>query len=304
MATQQSWTWMTPAALAVVALLSLTGCGADSPPVLDAPPQPTVSVPETPAAPPSVPVPDAVEPNPPASYTPAVPAAVATTEAGYLVDRCVPESLWEHVTSLTTSDGVRLSALVLGSGPDGVVLSHEQGYDICSFLDLGQKLAADGYHVILPEYRDHGASEVSADNRDIDRDGQAALAELRRQGAQRIFVGGASAGGTVSAVLGSGIPDLTGLLIMSSPTAFGAVDGLAAVAKISAPTLLVASPGDMNGAVEAEVRRLDAASASPDKELVIQPSGFHGTQLFRNTGDDGVALEQKVLQFIERCFTG
>ena len=117
------------------------------------------------------------------------------------MNTCVPEELWGNVISLTASDGIHLSGLVLGDGPDGVLLSHEQGYSICSFLPLARQLADLGFQVILPEYRLHGASETVEVNEHFYRDGRAALDELHRRGAERIFLGGASCGGTVSAML-------------------------------------------------------------------------------------------------------
>jgi hypothetical protein len=91
-----------------------------------------------------------VEPNPPATYDPGWPESTVRNSEGYLVNRCVPKALRDHAIAMTDSDGVHLSGLVLGSGPNGILLSHEQGYSVCSFLDLGERLAAQGYQVLLP----------------------------------------------------------------------------------------------------------------------------------------------------------
>ena len=242
-----------------------------------------------------------VEPNPPATYDPGWPEATVRNEDGYLVNRCVPKRLRDHAIAMTDSDGVRLSGLVLGSGPNGILLSHEQGYSVCSFLDLGERLAAEGYQVLLPEYRNHGASEKVADNEHLGRDAQAGLAELRRRGATRIFVGGASCGGTASIMVGQDIPDLVGLLIMSSPARCGLMDAVPAVAKITASSLFIVAPGDMLGAVEEQVRELYAASGSPSKKLAIDDSGYHGTDMFRES-DHGEQLEARVLRFVLGTF--
>ncbi|MEU2721749.1 alpha/beta hydrolase family protein [Streptomyces smyrnaeus] len=240
----------------------------------------------------------------PVRYTPSWPDRTVRTARGHLANSCVPKDLRDRATTLTTSDGVHLSALVLGSGPDGVLLDHEQGYSVCSFLDIGKKLAAEGYHVVIPEYRNHGASQKSADNEHIDRDARAALAELRRVGAERVFLGGASCGGTTAAVAGLDTPlRVTGLLMMSSPARCGGVDALAAVKKIKAPTLLVASPGDMNGNIEEEARKVYAASAAKDKKLVIDPSGYHGTDMIRRAGASGAKLRARVEKFVVASFS-
>ncbi|MEV5146920.1 alpha/beta hydrolase [Streptomyces sp. NPDC052727] len=239
--------------------------------------------------------------RPPASYTPSWPGRTVRNSAGYLVDTCVPKSLRDKATTLTTSDGVHLSALELGEGPDGVLLDHEQGYNICSFLDIGKELASRGYHVMIPEYRNHGASQMVADNEHILRDTRAALAELERLGAERVFLGGASCGGTTAALAGvEGRLPVMGLLIMSSPARCGG-DGVAAVRTIKAPSLFVVSPDDMNGAVEKQVRELYAASGSKDKKLVIDQSGAHGTDMIRRA-PQGAALYDQVIRFVESSY--
>ncbi|MEV0849651.1 alpha/beta fold hydrolase [Streptomyces sp. NPDC049954] len=213
----------------------------------------------------------------------------------------MPKELRSKVTTLTTSDKVHLSALVLGDGPDGVLLDHEQGYSICSFVDIGRRLAERGYHVVIPEYRDHGASEHVAVNEHIDRDARAGLAELRRVGAKSVFLAGASCGGTTAAVAGLDTPlRVVGLLMMSSPARCLEADAVAAVRqqKLSVPTLLVVSPGDMNGAVEEQVREVYAASAAHRKKLVIDKSGFHGTDMIKRAGASGTALQDRVISFV------
>ncbi|MFF8286427.1 alpha/beta hydrolase family protein [Streptomyces albus] len=240
----------------------------------------------------------------PVRYTPSWTDRTVRTARGHLVNTCVPKALRNKATTLTTSDKVHLSALVLGSGPNGVLLDHEQGYNICSFIDIGKKLAAEGYHVVIPEYRNHGASQKSADNEHIDRDARAGLAELRRVGAERVFVGGASCGGTTAAVAGADtrLP-VTGLLMMSSPARCGGVDAVAAVRKIKVPTLVVASPGDMNGNIEKDAREVYAASVAKNKKLVIDPSGYHGTDMIRRGGASGVELRSQVVKFIASSFS-
>ncbi|QID35387.1 alpha/beta hydrolase [Streptomyces albus] len=240
----------------------------------------------------------------PVRYTPSWTDRTVRTARGHLVNTCVPKALRNRATTLTTSDKVHLSALVLGSGPNGVLLDHEQGYNICSFIDIGKKLAAEGYHVVIPEYRNHGASQKSADNEHIDRDARAGLAELRRVGAERVFVGGASCGGTTAAVAGADTPlPVTGLLMMSSPARCGGVDAVAAVRKIKAPTLVVASPGDMNGNIEKDAREVYAASVAKNKKLVIDPSGYHGTDMIRRGGASGVKLRSRVVKFVAASFS-
>ncbi|MFF6995865.1 alpha/beta hydrolase [Streptomyces sp. NPDC008313] len=242
--------------------------------------------------------------NPPAKYTPSWPDRTVRTKAGYQVDTCVPEDLRDKATTLTTGDGYHLSALVLGDGPDGVLLDHEQGYSICSWLETGQRLAAKGFRVLLPEYRSHGASEKDEENGRIDLDAEAALAELKRVGAERVFLAGASCGGTTAIVAGEAQPlPVTGLLIMSSPAVCHSVDAVPSVRRITAPSLFVVGSGDMEGAVEREVRTLYENSGARDKRLVVDDDGFHGTDMLRR-GRHRDRMVAMVTEFVEKHARG
>jgi esterase/lipase len=241
--------------------------------------------------------------NPPVEYDPAWPDRTVRSSSGHLVNSCVPEKLRDQATTLTTSDGVYLSALVLGSGSKGVLLAHEQGYNICSFLDIGTELADSGYLVVIPEYRNHGASQnFPEDNQNIDRDADAALSELKRLGAQKVFLAGASCGGTTAIIAGvrQELP-VEGLIILSSPAQCGPHDAIPSVKKMKAPSLFVFSPGDYGGSIEKEVRKLYQASGATDKELIVDPSGYHGTDMFRR-GEQGDALKSKLIDFVKKVF--
>ncbi|RJX40384.1 alpha/beta hydrolase [Paenibacillus pinisoli] len=237
--------------------------------------------------------------NPPIDYEPAWPDNTVTSFSGHLVNSCVPESLRDKATTLTASDGVHLSALVMGSGTKGVLLAHEQGYNICSFLDMGVELADHGYLVVIPEYRDHGASQSTGDTQPIDLDADAALGELARLGAERVFLAGASCGGSTAIIAGvrQELP-IEGLIILSSPAQCGPHDALPGVKEITAPSLFVFSPGDYGGSIEKEVRQLYQASGAADKTLIVDKSGYHGTDMYHR-GEEGEELRTGLISFIK-----
>ncbi|MGI5499685.1 alpha/beta hydrolase [Lentzea sp. CA-135723] len=276
-------------ALAALLVLTLTSCGAGTAATTSTPQSTPTTTTTT-----KLPYPPAVD------YAPSVPERTRKTAAGHQVNVCVPESLDPNVFTLTTSDGVRLSGVELGSGDRGVLLSHEQGYYMCSWLAFGQELAAAGYHVVLLEYRNHGASEKSEDNDNIDRDTRAALAALHSFGADRVLLGGASCGGTASAVTAADEPKLTGLLILSSPAQCAGLDGEAAVRKITAPSFFAVSPDDYSGNMITHTRRLYEAAGSADKHLEIIPGGRHGTDMLRE--DDPEKLQRLTRDFVDSAF--
>jgi hypothetical protein len=89
---------------------------------------------------------------------------------------------------------------------------------------------------------------------------------------------------------------------MSSPARCGPLlDGVGPIRTIDAPSLFVVSPGDMLGAVEKQVRELYAASGAPNKRLLIDDSGYHGTDMLRQS-THRAELATEVLRFIDGCF--
>lgn len=237
---------------------------------------------------------------PPVGYQPSVPGRTRMTALGYQVNTCVPAEHDPATFTLTTADGVHLPAIELGTGDRGVLLAHEQGYNICSWLSLGEELADAGFHVMLFEYRNHGASERTTSNTHIDRDASAALAELHRRGADRVLIAGASCGGTSSAVVAATEPRLAGLLLLSSPAHCLGEDGETAVRSITRPSLFAVSPNDYSGNMIKEVRTLYAASAAGDKHLEIVPGGRHGTDMLRYNRPE--RLHRLVRDFIDSAF--
>ncbi|MFE7753347.1 hypothetical protein [Streptomyces sp. NPDC057428] len=65
--------------------------------------------------------------------------------------------------------------------------------------------------------------------------------------------------------------------------------------KLRVPILLMMSPEDMQGVVEKQVREVHGASTARKKELVIDKSGFHGTDMIKRAGASGAALQGRVI---------
>ncbi|WP_234489659.1 alpha/beta hydrolase [Paenibacillus sp. S28] len=151
--------------------------------------------------------------------------------------------------------------------------------------------------------RNHGASQnTPEDNQNIDRDADAALSELKRLGAKRVFLAGASCGGSTAIIAGvrQALP-IEGLIILSSPAQCGPHDAIPSVEKIKAPSMFVFSPGDYGGSIEKEVRKLYQASGAADKELIADESGYHGTDMYHK-GEHGDALKSKLIDFVKKVF--
>lgn len=293
--------------LVLLCALAVTACSANpnaaAKPQATAPDQPAqqTSTRQTSTKPPETQRPPATPPRP---YEVTVPERTRKTASGFPVNTCVPDRLDPQVLSLTTSDGFHLPAIEFGSGDRGILLDHESGYYICSWLDTAEKLAAKGYHVMVFEYRGHGAAQKNDGSitGNFDTDTSAALAELHRRGAKSMLLGGASCGGSSAARLAAKEPQLVGLLILSSPSNSGG-DSVAAIRKVTKPAFFAVEPDDYSGNMIGEVKKLYEASGAPpaDKHLEILPGGTHGTDMLRDPETQD-RLEKLIFDFVESCF--
>jgi pimeloyl-ACP methyl ester carboxylesterase len=207
--------------------------------------------------------------------------------------RCVLQSDKATNVSFRAAGGVRLAGSILGRGATGLVFAHQVGGDRCQWLPFARELAKKGYRALVFDMRGYGAS-TGITNTDPHLDVIAAAAELRRRGAKKIVLVGASMGGTGVVAAAPAIrPPASGVVELSAPTAFGSANALAAVKKLKVPALFVAGRDD--GDFAAATRALFRAAATRDKRLHMAPSSWHGVDL--------VALPQVrklVLDFVTR----
>ena len=142
--------------------------------------------------------------------------------------------------SFNTEDGIQLSGHLFGSGEVGVVLSHMRPADQESWWPFARVLKDKGYQVIAYDFRGYRDSlgEVDLDN--IDKDVQAAVDFLRSKGVSKVFLIGASMGGTASLKVAS-LEDVDGVVTLSAPSMSEGLDAREDVTVISAPKLFMAA---------------------------------------------------------------
>lgn len=192
-----------------------------------------------------------------------------------------------------SADGVKLQGAVLGRGRTGVVFAHQVAGDRCQWLPFARELAASGYRALVFDMRGYGASAGVA-NVNPHRDVIAAAAELRRRGARKIVLVGASMGGTGVVGAAPAIrPPVSGVVDLSGPVGFGGTDALAAARRLASPALFVAGRDD--GDFAAATRSLHRAAKTRDKRLVIVPTDWHGVDLVSLP-----SVKRIVLDFIRR----
>ena len=198
----------------------------------------------------------------------AVTPAVASAASPPLDRYCLKPSERTRGVQFRATDGARLQGVLLGRGQKGVVLAHQSDGDLCQWLPFARVLAGKGYRALTFDMRDFAlASDVAG-----------AARALRDHGARRVYLMGASMGGT--AVLGAAPkirPVVAGVVDLSGPVAFGGLDARPAVRKLHRPALFVAAKYDSEFA--ASTRLLYRLAPSKDKRLLITDGVEHGVDL-------------------------
>lgn len=203
-----------------------------------------------------------------------------------------------------TADNVYLAGVRFGSGEHGVLLLHQRGADLCPWWDYANSLVNKGFHVLAIDFRGNGFSDNS-DSADYTADAIAGIAELKRAGATRVVLVGASIGAATALVTAGRVPDqVAGVVSLSYPdNDIDVTDGAGAgphtpaeaAPKITAPMLLCFASGDTS-ATTAKPQELVDASPAPAKQLVGRPGVSHGWDMLK-VGTDDVTTD--VLGFLQ-----
>jgi pimeloyl-ACP methyl ester carboxylesterase len=203
-----------------------------------------------------------------------------------------------EAVSFETSDGFEIHA-DLTRAPDAsapvAVLLHMYRSDRTAWAPLVPELSKAGYHVLALDQRTHGRSLRRGDDelrvggiprrsfgpvlRETVRDIEGGIAYLRGRGiaADRVGVVGASYGCSVALLASRSVEGVAALVLLSPGTAYFDVDVTAAAAEWTGPLLAVAASDDLRAATSA--RALMSFHKGPE-ELMVFPSGGHGTRLF------------------------
>jgi pimeloyl-ACP methyl ester carboxylesterase len=202
---------------------------------------------------------------------------------------CVPT---KNQLRFRAADGTRLAGYRLGTGKTAVVLAHQRGGDSCQWSSYAKRLASLGYMAIAVDLRGSGNSQVRTGPASLRRaaDVVAAAKVAHRLGAKKVFLVGASMGGTIAVGAAGGIrPSVAGVVAVSSPSSWPGVDAIAVAKRLHVPALYLAGDRDV-GFVD-ETRALYEATASSDKTLEILASGEHGVALVRTSARAREVLE-------------
>jgi pimeloyl-ACP methyl ester carboxylesterase len=206
---------------------------------------------------------------------------------------------WFHA-----SDGAILDAAALGHGKTGVVLSHQSPTSLCGWIPYPEVLSRAGFRVLLIDQRGYGFSPTPGDatkSGNYSSDLEGAVEELKREGATKVFLMGASFGGVTSMVAGSRLGSkIAGVISLSGEPDLGQhdLDALSAVPKLHVPFLILGSRLD-GFLTPSDARKLLRRAGSRDKRLVLLPGGYHGWDLV-TTAPYHARASRIVVDFLRR----
>jgi pimeloyl-ACP methyl ester carboxylesterase len=196
-----------------------------------------------------------------------------------------PAARWDGCTPrvgdlrFQAADGTKLVGHRFGRGKTAVVLVHQSRGSLCQWEPYAKRLAGLGYTAFALDLRGYGDSQSRSwpANQRYGGDVSAAVKLVRQLGARKVFVVGASLGGSVAISAAANTRPLVDGMISVS----GAADlagAIGAVSHVQVPSLFIAAAGDTDFANDA--KRLYAASTVQDKTLEVLPGAYeHGTQL-------------------------
>lgn len=179
---------------------------------------------------------------------------------------------------IRTSDGVELYSIEAGTGSTAIVLVHESPGDLCGWLPYIPSLIAAGFRVLAFDLRGYSDSTLPlhVPAQAYDRDLAAMVARARSDGANHVFLMGASYGGAVSLTCAPRLP-IDGVISLSGETYLpsGRANPLVSAPRLEVPLLIVGSRHDRYLPVKSALTLL-RRTAAKDKRTAFYPGGFHG----------------------------
>jgi hypothetical protein len=204
-----------------------------------------------------------------------------------------------------TSDGVTLSGAVVGSGPVGAVLIHQYPRDSCGWWPYAGYLSRHGVRALLFDLRCFGNSECPGGRGHATADVEAAMAELRRRGARRIALVGASMGGAIAVVAAARLHPAAVVDLSDERDTTGLTPGIDADAggaahAVTAPALFAVARGDRYVPV-ADMRAVARGVRSATRRLIVLPAiAGHGWDMLFGVGTEWSPLAATVAAFVRR----
>lgn len=210
----------------------------------------------------------------------------------------VTETIKNGEVTFLTEDSIELNGNVFGQGKKWVILSHMYPTDQTSWFDFARDLAQKGYIALTFDFRGYGKSKGDKEDiPNIDKDLRAAISFVRKYDYEKLFLIGASMGGTVSIVVAAEDTAIGGVVSLASPDKMGNdFDALSVVSKLKMPKIFISAKGDDYHADSAN--RLYENAVEPKAIEIIENSKEHGTFIFENEPENAQILKDLIINFL------
>ena len=153
---------------------------------------------------------------------------------GLLVVAVAGAARGDERVDITATDGVQLIGDLAGTTGPGVVLAPLEHTTRETWEATARAIAARGFRTLRFDLRGHGASSGSVDLAAADRDVEGAFRYLLGRKIRPVFLVGAGVSGTAALVVATRVP-VAGVVTVSSPPAYGGLDGAAATHALTVP---------------------------------------------------------------------
>ncbi|MEX2228025.1 MAG: alpha/beta hydrolase [Dehalococcoidia bacterium] len=211
-----------------------------------------------------------------------------------LVSACdddTPAPLPPSATPITiqTADGISLDGRLFASrSPHLIVFLHEYRGDQSDWYGLARSFANGGRAATLTvDFRGYGLSEGERTTDEmLVTDVRAAVAHGRTLGYRSIVLIGASMGGTAAIIAASADPEIEGVIALSPPARFDALDAIAAIRERKPLFAVIAARND-ESAVDSMRMLAEAAGLIPRYRVEVGGEA-HGTALLTSTAGTDV----------------
>jgi pimeloyl-ACP methyl ester carboxylesterase len=182
---------------------------------------------------------------------------------------CVSDENQEKLVQYS-ADGL---AYATGQGDTAVVFLHQADGGLCQWTPFADLLGVHGMRGFAIDIKNPTRVE----------DTVAAVEYLRSQGAKKVYLVGASMGGTTALSAAAKTP-VDGVISLSGPSYYSGMDAVTAVKSLSIPVLFAA--GEYDDSFADSAKELYAACASKQKRLILLSSGSHGVSLLSSGMND------------------
>ncbi|MEK7120081.1 MAG: alpha/beta fold hydrolase [Patescibacteria group bacterium] len=205
---------------------------------------------------------------------------------------------------LFSEDGLNLVGNYSSSkgSAKGALLLHMYQRSKEDWKDFAEMIAQRGYKVLAMDLRGHGESDgdiqkiFSQDlNLIILKDVELAMDFLKKDGAQSIFIIGASIGANAALIYGAK-HNVAGIALLSPGLDYHGANIEVPMKNYSRPIFLAASEDD-SYSTETVKKIYDFSSVPKDKKvLILYKNAGHGTQMF---GKENPDLSEKLTEWLE-----